>query len=155
GVTISGVVSAPESRSIEDAAVKIGDPFTFNAYEARVDAKGAYRLNHVPPGEIHLTAEGKDGGRARAVFNGAPDETIIWNPILSDGLVIEGKVVDSEGRPRLGQVHCERDGQQFWVGQMWTDSNGRFRFTNVDDAPHRVVFEFHGMAPGTALVSAS
>ena len=85
---------------------------TFGYRSATTDSAGAYRLAAVAPGLIHLYAmEGSRGDpnsyasfaksriRVTTALEAEAGQTLVWNPLLAPGHVIEGLVTYADGQP--------------------------------------------------------
>jgi RNA polymerase sigma factor (sigma-70 family) len=144
GVAVSGVVSDGEGRPVAAAIVGTGEMYEPGHSQTVTDARGAYRLDHLPAGEIRIHAGGPTG-KAAATLAGVSGASLSWSPTLGEGLVIEGRVVDSHGKPHPAHVRCRRDDREsMQAGENWTDGSGRFKFTNLDEVPYRVTLDWFG-----------
>ncbi|MGH9361717.1 MAG: MSCRAMM family protein, partial [Thermoanaerobaculia bacterium] len=145
GVTVAGTVRTPEGDPAPGAVVGIGTAETNTAHEsgdlaslatsARQD--GSYRLAGVKPGEFEVRAHGHGKGKASARFTAQAGEVVRWDARLTLGLEILGRVVGENGKP-LEKVLVGAEGEGCVHVRIWTEREGRFRFSNCKEVPHTV-----------------
>ena len=146
GVAVVGRVVDAEGRPVRSA--DLSSPLHVDLLDpleslTGTDENGRFVLRDLGPGEFEVVVEGKKGS-AKATLHGAPGETLEWNPVLSNGGTIRGRLVDERGEPVPGcEIHIEDEGpfRSDYCGQVWagrTDNEGRFRVTGPRDHAHRV-----------------
>jgi hypothetical protein len=99
---------------------------------------GSYVLEDLPLGQPALKAVHKATGKDATKLNVGPGSQLQWNPRLSLGLQIVGRVVDGNGVAVVGHHvdgEAHEPGHDTWV-QADTDQQGRFVLSNCADAEH-------------------
>ncbi len=159
-VTVEGTVRDVEGEPVEGAVVRAFDAdvprhfLQFGQYDhdevfgypaTTTDGDGRYRLDAIPAGDVHLYANPHrdprgyhTGGlmRAERVLRAEPGDRLFWDPVLSEGRVIEGTVTYRDGHPMPWHFVSARNDETGVAQSIKTDENGGFRFVNMDDAPH-------------------
>jgi hypothetical protein len=161
GVTVAGVVRDEAGAPVAGATIlaldaPFVDPFPtqgptdrgapFHRPAARSGPDGAYRLSDVPPGTIHLhaskgTSHWDDGdyrGTQQATFEDVMSAGVEWNPVLSRGRRIHGRVTYADGTP-LGNVFVsatDPETQQRYTVPAHTE--GRFEIPALEHRPYTV-----------------
>ena len=115
GGTIEGVVKNAEGGTVAGASVVAasGGPMAFASMwtgspSGAADAQGRYRLEGVPPGEYHLTADAPGYSQSDAgedLVKATVPETggnVTLDLVLSSAGVVTGVVVDGKGEPLAG-----------------------------------------------------
>jgi protocatechuate 3,4-dioxygenase beta subunit len=108
GATLSGTVKDDDGRPVRGAVVRAqGDRQSSTSPSARTDARGAFVLAGIPPGEYVVVA--REGGRAPGVGSVVvePRSEAAVELVVSDGGYATGRIVDPEGRPLAGKVRAE------------------------------------------------
>jgi protocatechuate 3,4-dioxygenase beta subunit len=134
GATIEGVVRAADGRAVAGARVELrsagaleGQSSPFRLPSTRTGADGAYRLEHVPYGEVHLGSASnrirRGAEETRTLANGTHER---WDLTLGAARVITGRVVDEQGAPLAQQTLAVSDGR--WNEFVTTDDGGAFVF---------------------------
>ncbi len=124
--------------------LRFGDYGSFSGARARSDETGHYRMSPLPPGPIEVIAKSDDGGSATLSTTLIGGTRFEWNPILDEGLVLVGTVVDQDGQPLAGwQIdavcHTPRPGTRvLWGRYLQTDTNGRFRLVDCPEDPLQI-----------------
>jgi hypothetical protein len=162
GATISGRVRDDQGKPIEGAMVRWlaltpdMNEWTISwqlhrATPTLTDSKGEFRILNVEPGKLaveatdprHLPWTKKDA----VAEDGKPLEL---DATLKLGLVIDGRVVDVDGKPRAdANVNWSRKNPDGAQRDPFQDNNG----STTSDAAG--AFHFEGLAPGQYEVSAS
>jgi RNA polymerase sigma-70 factor (ECF subfamily) len=145
GVTVTGTVRMPEGDPSPGAVVGIGNAESNNAHlsgdlvslAVSANQDGAYRLAGVKPGEFEVRAHGHGKGKAAARFTARAGEEVRWDPQLTLGLEILGRVVGEHGKP-IEKVYVGAEGRGCVHGWIWSGPDGRFRFSNCKEVPHTV-----------------
>jgi RNA polymerase sigma-70 factor (ECF subfamily) len=160
GAVVAGTVRGADGEPIAHAIVRAfdqpinrhflqggqydyDDPIGYPSTAA--DEHGSYRLTAVPPGEVHLFANPAyapieptttSEPHAETVLTAGPGEHLDWNPILTEGRVIEGLVTYRDGTP-MPRVFVSARSVETGVSQaLVADEAGRFRFLNLDDVAY-------------------
>lgn len=146
GARIEGTVLDGDGAPAADAIVRIRSVVvdTIEApRETRTGPDGSFALDLVPTGEVWIEATGADErGAAGARLDAAAGETLRWNATLSDGNVLEGRVVGPDDKPLAGWTLRGRAAgmappqcplppiSDRWNRESTTDAGGRFALTN-------------------------
>lgn len=103
------------------------------------DAEGVYAVRHIGPGTDRVGVDAGALGGASAVFTFA-DADVRWDPIVSAGDTIRGRLLDERGVPLSGwQVRLFAPAPRgFQGGETRTAQDGRFQFTNKDSGEFSV-----------------
>jgi hypothetical protein len=142
GATIRGRVIGKEGRplgAVEVVAYGAHAGLALRPPAVRTDARGRYVFPSLPSGEWKLAvrAEGHaPAARTGLVLEaGAVREDVDF--ALGEGRVLEGRLVDSEGRPVAGErVRLRARGFPLAgvaVADAFSGSDGRFRFPHLPD----------------------
>lgn len=125
------------------------DPSCFGSSFTLSDARGAYRLEHVPTGVAfaYATAPRRTDAALRplaraqaelATFAGLATE---WNPRVERGPTIRGQVLYADRKPMamtfLSARPSDSDGSAARV-VLHTDENGRFEFFNLERRAYEI-----------------
>ncbi len=133
GATLEGKVVDREQQPVGGATLTIHGPCELATMERGSASDGTFRVEHVMPGMLEISAELEESGKARAQLSFVDGETTRWDPLLVSGLALRGQVVDADGRPLPGyQVEAsgpEDDASRGWFMRYATcDAAGRFAF---------------------------
>jgi len=134
GGVIEGTVRDRAGDPIHDARVH---PRGDDLRVVTTDEAGRYRLPAVGPGQVHIVAEGDayapaefgstlGWGRSVPVPVDAGEVVTGIDFVLGPGTVIEGRVVDPDGRPLAG-MHANATLEYQMLGTPATDDGGSFR----------------------------
>lgn len=144
GGTLLGTVRDSHGRPIAQVGVSARPATGGPGVSTWTRSDGTYRLVGLAPGShlasAHTNKKGEASGRVEVQL----DRPVEWNPVLSDGHVIQGRVVDAGGAPLVGWIvqGTERAGVAH-VGDFYgfdaTDGEGRFRICNCPTRPIRVI----------------
>ncbi len=145
GATVVGTVRTPEGNVAWGTIVAVGPGESTEPYRSgdlasiatTVGQDGTYRLAGVKPGEFEVRADSRGKGKASARFTAQAGEEVRWDAQLTLGLEIFGRVVDENGQP-VKQVLVGAEGKGCLHTWIWTDREGRFRFSNCNEVPHTV-----------------
>ena len=158
GITVEGLVKDGEGQPVARAALRaferaIDESFLqqgqydydgLMGYPAVVaDEQGRYLLEAVAPGEVQLYASpaGSSRGKVRPyahhVVHAEPGDAVTWNPVLSRGRTIEGRVTYKNGDV-MDDVFVTARNESSGKRQTLRSERktGRFEFLNLDDAPY-------------------
>ncbi|HEX5054104.1 MAG TPA: carboxypeptidase-like regulatory domain-containing protein [Planctomycetota bacterium] len=134
GVTLIGTVRDARHEPLARIDVEVGDWRDLGRREVRTAADGTYRIEGLGVERLTVRIADETRGKAQTEIQGAPGETLRWDPIVSPGLQLRGRVVDAKGAP-LRSVMIEGSLAQWrpddhWFGMDNTDSEGRFTLPN-------------------------
>lgn len=175
GAEVTGVVRDVRGQPVARATVRAfaaavaptfvtlgqyDDPDPFGSPVALTDGEGHYRLGPVWSGEVHAYAspprdEDDHEHRefhAEEVLRPKAGEELLWNPVLSPGHTIVGRVTFADGSA-MTQVHVNatsHEGSRRRVTR--TDERGAFAFYDLDVEPFRVDVQLWASPPGAAPV---
>ncbi len=143
GVTVLGSVSDDSGAKVSNATISIGEWGELGRLNAESDGDGSYRLEGVAAGELKLNVESDVHGKAETMLSALAGETVRWDPVLSNGLMLRGLVLDSDGKPVKNAMveaqleHGTREVQ--WFGSEGTDDSGRFTLKScIADQPLKI-----------------
>lgn len=142
GVTLSGVARTEQGDPVAGAHVMVGDWRTLGLQRRRTDAGGAFTFTGLPVGEVKVRAAHDQRGKAETTLSGRAGEHLRWDPVLSAGIVLRGRVVDEHDAP-VAKVILEaraesgQEARDHWSAHGWSGDDGRFQLENCP--------------PGTAL----
>ena len=150
---VFGTVRDGGGAPVEGAEVRFERIGHFLASEATSDAGGGFRLEHLPAGRVELVAEHPERGKAHASLDLAGGVPARWDPVLQEGRVLAGRVVDEAGQPWVGwRVRgfgdriLEPEGGR-WYQRTHTDAGGRFQFVGCPADPLRIEVEADERSP--------
>ena len=128
--TLSGTVRDGDGRSLAKVLVQTvsGHNRVFGNRWMRTDAAGNYRLEDLGPGTLKIRATSQEG-KAETELVVVAGQTLQWNPVLTKGLVLRGRVVDEQDKPAIQlQVFArlQNPGKKPWWRHTRTDKEGRF-----------------------------
>jgi len=153
GVTLEGVVRAADGAALEHVVIAVGE-WGKLGHRARTAAGGSFRMEDLEPGEIRVSADAGDRGRAQAVLHALAGERLVWEPVLSTGLELAGRVLAEDGAPlpdwwiQIQSVHAGSGPlEDFHHDSKPTDAQGRFCFVNLSDRDYRL----EARAPGGSM----
>ncbi|MCP3916582.1 MAG: hypothetical protein GY711_13580 [bacterium] len=146
GIEVFGRVTTEDGSAVVGARV---EAFDRHSEFVTTDGDGGYRLEGVHPAAVTVWVESDTHGSAELSRTGV-EESIEWNPVLSRGAVILGRVTLPDGTPLAGlSVHVipveERGyarGRGHWLldrGRLVTDEHGRFELTRCYDGEFEIV----------------
>jgi RNA polymerase sigma factor (sigma-70 family) len=140
GATLVGVVKDGAGLPIPGAEIVAGSYGDFQASMDHAGKDGTYRLTGLSGGEARVTAESQSHGKTSATVTVAEGAEARWDPVLSQGCVTRGRVVDESGRPLAKwDVRASTTEQgNMWHGQAQTDGEGRFAIANCSCAVMRL-----------------
>jgi hypothetical protein len=136
GGVVSGTVKSSDGKPVAGARVSLLARNFFGGSgenSARSDAKGAYRIEGVLPGDfrLHATADGYGSEGGEIAVSGP----ITRDFVLPEGIVVSGIVLDAAGRPAAGaEVEASSrpsGGGMFTSDRGTTDAEGRFTFKRL------------------------
>lgn len=102
GAVVEGKVTDAGGTGLKGAEVSIGHPGSFTATSTNSAADGTYRIDRAMPGDVEITAEMDGHGSTKATLHASSGETTRWDPILSNGLELKGRIVDEDDHALAG-----------------------------------------------------
>ncbi|MEO6597290.1 MAG: carboxypeptidase regulatory-like domain-containing protein, partial [Planctomycetota bacterium] len=134
GVTLLGTVRNAEHEPLAKVDVEVGDWQDIGRRNVRTADDGSFRVDGLGVERLRVRIADETRGKAETEVQGAPGETLRWDPVLSSGLRLLGRVVDTKGAP-LQFVMVEGSLENWRPGDQWhafenTDEHGRFAFQN-------------------------
>jgi Carboxypeptidase regulatory-like domain len=140
GAIARGIVLDANGQPAPGATVSAGPYGNVDWVATKSGPDGRYELRDMPLGERELNAELKGAGQDATQLAITAGALLEWNPRLSLGLQIVGRVVDAAGAPVVGH-HVGASAQLLGKtvrAQCDTDAQGRFTLNNCAVAGHRV-----------------
>lgn len=139
-VVLAGVVRDGAGRPVADARVTCGRYLEMDWQETRSAADGRYELSGLPLPAASVRASAKGVGKDERELATRAGERLEWDPVLTEGLTITGRVVDAAGAPAVAH-HV--DAAHYAPGrtitaQAITDGQGRFLLANCADGEHEL-----------------
>jgi RNA polymerase sigma factor (sigma-70 family) len=147
GVTIRGNVHGPDHAPLGGAQIEVSGAGGLGACWTESASDGRYRLEHVPAGEIEITAGVERAGRTSARLRGKNGAELEWNPVLDPGRVLQARLVDMLDERGAGLAGLEivaavgpRDprGVRSFQRRCTTDAAGEFRVLDCPAEPLRI-----------------
>ena len=173
GVTVTGVVRDGDGQPVAGAVIlaldgPFKDPFPtqgptdrgrpFHRPATRSGEDGAYRLDHVPGGAVHLYAGkglsfwdrfGADYlGSTQQTLEGVDGERLEWDPVLTLGLRIHGRVTFADGTPMprvFIQAKADGSDKPLWTH---TDETGTFEIPELEARAYEVSVQMADLPKG-------
>jgi protocatechuate 3,4-dioxygenase beta subunit len=163
-ITVSGSVQDTEGAPIIGAELDLGflasrSDHRLEAQRTKVNELGQFSVSAVPQGRAyeiwHIAATGYGSGNARVEAKDTQANHYEFPAFVLKraNLKIAGRVLDEAGKPLAeAEVYFMGKGQPMnsedkWSQQPWcntkTDSEGKFSFDTVCDAPLRVYADYH------------
>jgi protocatechuate 3,4-dioxygenase beta subunit len=162
-ITLSGSVKDTEGAPIAGAEVDLGfwDRMfhKLEAQRAKVNELGQFSIPALPQGReyeiVDIAVEGYGSGSVWVMANDTQTSRYEFPTFVLKraNLKIAGRVLDDAGKPLAGaEVYFMGKGQPMnsedkWWHQPWcntnTDSEGKFSFDTVCDAPLRIYADYH------------
>lgn len=175
GVELRGVVRDGLGKPVPEALILLldapfVDPFPpqgptdrgapFHRPATRSDSQGNYRLANLPAGELHLYAAKGTGywddceyvGSMQATLNGEGASSLKWDPVLTKGHVIRGRVLYADGAPMpLVFVTAKNEDGDDATGNA--DEEGRFQIPALQNRSYKLWVQLNDSPPdGLPLV---
>lgn len=134
GVTLSGVVRNEQGTPVAGAQVRVGDWRSLACQVRWTGRDGAFTFTGLPVGEVKAYADHQTAGKAETTLRGEPGAPLGWDPVLSAGIVLHGRVVDERDQP-VAQVILEARAEVEAPGEHWftyaaSGADGRFQLKN-------------------------
>ncbi|MEZ5963767.1 MAG: sigma-70 family RNA polymerase sigma factor [Planctomycetota bacterium] len=150
GVMLSGKVRDAGGNGVAGASVRIGEWLSPVSQQRTTDATGTFAFTGLPVGELTAAVD-HDLGRATTTLQGSPGQALRWDPVLSAGLVLRGRVVGDDGRP-IARAHLRarvepgHESSTHWSSHATSGEDGRFRLENcAAGTPIRIEVRRHSM----------
>ncbi|MFY9345150.1 MAG: carboxypeptidase-like regulatory domain-containing protein, partial [Planctomycetota bacterium] len=156
GAVVFGTVRDGAGVALAKVDVQAGDWDDLGSRRTVSAADGTFRIEGLPVGELVVRADDDQRGKANATLQLVAGEQRRWDPVLSAGVQLRGRVLDHDGKP-VAKVMVE--GQQekpsrgdWWHGFENTDADGRFALANCKEGkPIRLAFRRQGTFPELVL----
>lgn len=144
GTPLPRVVVDAEARLVEGAIV---DPAVQTAEHVKSEMDGAFRLDHVPTGEITIRAyDGHNAVAARTVqISEDCSELAPVKLVMSSGGSVTGVARRQDGTPLAG-ARLSLTGRSIGVVNTTSDAEGRFRVDEIPDGSVRLELHHEGRA---------
>src|SRR5262245_30389160 len=138
GVTLFGKVSDGAGHPLAKVEIQGGDWDKLGHRSASSAEDGTYRLEGLAVGTLKMQASHDTYGSITESFDFVAGEKRRWDPLLSAGLQLCGKVLDVDGKPVKGvmveaMLERRKDDDR-WHGVENTDAEGRFTLNNCKQA---------------------
>ncbi len=141
GALVSGTVRDGTGRVLGGARVMAGPRYAGIGWvETESDASGRYELRDLPLGSQQVRASLKGAGKDQRGLAIEPGQSYAWDPMLSLGLQVRGRVVDASGEPVQGlNVQLDRlPGGDGWRATAKVAVDGSFVLDNCSDVDHEL-----------------
>lgn len=136
GVTLTGTAQDANGRPLEKVMLSVGDFHTLNStlayHRTGTDADGSYRLEGLGPGKLKVEATSVEG-KAETELVAVAGQTLRWDPVITKGLVLRGRVVDEDDQPVKAYVAANLanpGSEDGWYSAARTDKDGWFELKN-------------------------
>jgi hypothetical protein len=145
GVVVHGVVRDAAGAAVAKAEVVVELERELGWRSTVAGPHGAYRIEGLPAGSLPMRAERDKVGKVKSTLEASVGQVVRWDPVLSLGLQLQGRIVDGDGKPVRdviveAQDERPRRGESFWVFET-SDADGRFVIDNcVAGRPLRISF---------------
>lgn len=150
GKPIAGVdleVDVPAEVICRDGSQKAGHNSFVNILEARTDANGLYAFRNIPPdmpdGRIavrQLKVAHPKYVAKKKIYQQNEELGPGWQITLETGSVVEGTVIDADGKPihdvSITAHSGPRNHEEPWTS---TGKDGKFRFENLAEGSYNIV----------------
>ncbi len=139
GARVSGVVTDRAGAPLERVQVRCGEHYDFALRQSVTGADGRFELRDLAAGEAQLVADGGQRGRARRTLHLSRAQDASWDPVLSPGLSIAGRIELQDGASAEGwHAILERLENPHLSGRRTTlaNANGRFEFAELTDTDY-------------------
>lgn len=135
GVTLFGKAVDDTAQPAAGVQIRVGDWRSLGHKGTRSADDGSYRLDGLAIGSLVATAGHEKLGKAKATFEVVAGETVRWDPVLSAGIVWQGRLLDHDGEPvesAIIEAHKARGapGEPWWAHAS-PDAEGRFALRNL------------------------
>lgn len=134
GATVVGTARLADGMPLEGADVLIEGAAPLAGRSVDTGSDGAFALRGLAGGSMQLRLVHPRHGSLTVRLRAAPGETVRWDPVLGTGLVLRGRVVDSDGEP-IAHVHVDatrRGGRPSWNHSAFSAADGSFELPDCD-----------------------
>ncbi|MFZ2491382.1 MAG: carboxypeptidase-like regulatory domain-containing protein, partial [Thermoanaerobaculia bacterium] len=150
GVRLTGRVTAPDGSGVANAYVReMGQrsvtPTAVMTPSATTDGNGEYAIEAIEPGEKMLEFAHREYATVQKAVKLSDRETRL-DVQFEGGAAAAGVVVNDSGSPVAGAVVRAAGGG---FGQVQTETDGSFRFTQLRPGRYTFTASGAGLAPGT------
>ncbi|MBK8097202.1 MAG: sigma-70 family RNA polymerase sigma factor [Planctomycetes bacterium] len=132
GVSLQGLVRDDRGQPVAKAEVSIGEWDDIGQRGLVTGDDGAFACTGLAIGELKVRVA-TDTGKAETTLHGAPGQTLRWDPVLTAGLELRGRVVLENGNATdhvMIDAHAEDSPDIRWGAFANTDAEGRFVLRN-------------------------
>jgi hypothetical protein len=118
--------------------------------ETRTQLDGTFRIANAPAVRVQVRVIAADGAQAVAWLKLADGEETVWQAVVENAQVIEGRVLDEDGAPVVKALMWCRPVRGLGEGPLHThtDAEGRFRFEKLAAVQHRLSAWYPGIVSG-------
>lgn len=142
GVTVAGTVTDVEGKPATDVKISIGRRDGFDYYETTTPTDGNYVLRDLSAGEIKISAVHDQLGKSFISLTATSGSEVSWNPSLSLGFAISGRVVDETGNPLTKCIVMASPSEptqgESYTEHKRTDASGRFNIQKLENIKHLI-----------------
>lgn len=141
GATLEGTVRDASGAPVEGVRITIGQsPAQMEWVSVTSDAAGRYVLRDPPLGKQQAVASKKDAGEDKSSFVFEAGQAATWDPLITTGSMILGRVIDESGASVEGlsvrTIHSR--GFDGWMKSATVAADGRFAVPNCEDTTHTI-----------------
>jgi len=131
GATVRGIVCDGTGHTAAGVLVEFGTWSDFVHLLTRSAGDGKFELRGLPAGDLALTAEHDEFGRAKRIVRAVAGEVVTCDLVVSRGLELLGRIIDDARAPVAGvKVTSFADP---WFGTDVSDADGRFSIANCPE----------------------
>jgi len=123
GCTLRGTVRDETGAPLADAWIECGERGALTHQRVLSAADGSFVLDGLPGGAA-VRATHHEAGETSTRFEGAPTQVSTWDPVLTRGIVLRGRVLTAENEPARG-VRVEARART-WAASASSASDGSF-----------------------------
>jgi protocatechuate 3,4-dioxygenase beta subunit len=118
--------------------------------ETRTQADGTFRIDHAPAVRVQIRVIGADGSQAVVWLQLADGEETVWQAVLENAQVMEGRLLDESGEPVAKALLWCQPTRGAGGAPLWThtDAEGQFRFEKLAAVQHRLSAWYPGVVRG-------
>jgi hypothetical protein len=135
---VTGTVRDAAGAPVAGAAITgAANFFHFTGGETRSAADGTFTLRGMARGECKLGAHHEVRGRAQTTLVIPADGIARWDPVLTAGESLAGRVLDEGDRPLEGWhvAAAERSEPGLWLNEDYADASGAFELVDCPRKP--------------------
>lgn len=132
GAIVNGVVLDSTGIPLLDALIHQGPGWSLQASWTTTDSSGAFQLEHLPEGEVQLSAFHEDWGKVTRKLTLKAGTTQRWDVRMPPRAAITGQVFHSDGQP-AGSAYVTCYSSALKKGATThTDAGGRFTLSPLE-----------------------